>query len=461
VPIALYEAGPSAKAPQFREAVAWFQGRQPITKEEWSKLEVSERRNAFAIAGIANLELSGDVLKGLEKAHKEGKPFKDFQKEFQERLEKEWAGTVKDPSARMETIFRNWIQGANNAGRYEQATNPDALAVRPYWKFVAVLDVRTSVICKECNGVILPAGHPWWKTHIGPLHHRCRSSFITLTKKQAEKAGITAEPPSIAGDDGFGNAPEPDKIRVTIEISQVPVELQTSWIAKKEEELREGKHLGRIDTSAAGSTITETDARAVVEGVRHRDLAALTEKAPIDVVRFARVVRAEAQTGVLEDVGGAYHDKQPTPTGATERVIAISTSVDESALGAQHETRAESRRPLHERTAPQTASAVGVTVLESLTRTFAHEVGHHVHVTLDEAFRAGTVKTSVEQLIADAWTNIDRIPVTLYANEGRHEYFCECLATYLFDRSTLNKLDPVGYSLVEEVLRLCRTFAKS
>jgi hypothetical protein len=359
----------------------------------------------------------------------------------------------------METIFRNWVQSANNAGRYEQATTPDALAVRPFWKFVAVLDVRTSVICKECNGVILPAGHPWWKTHIGPLHHRCRSTFITLTKKQAEKAGITPEPPSIAGSDGFGNAPEPDKIRVTIEISQVPVELQTPWLAKKDHELKEGQHFGRLEP---GTTVSEAEARGAVDLVRNKDLAALVAKAPIDAVKFAREVWAPTPSGAVELVGGAYDAEFPKPSGGIEKVVAISTDVDEAAINKRYETRAEARLPLKDRVnQPWSVSHLGTTRMESMARTFAHELGHHVHATLDDAFLAGVVTTSVEKLIEAAWSNPDRGSITGYSMADRHNYFCECLAAYIFDRSSLNKLDPVGYTLVEEVLRLCRTFAQT
>jgi len=96
---------------------------------------------------------------------------------------------------------------AYNAGRHAEATDPDTLAMRPYWQFDAVVDGRTTSGCKVANGVVLPADHPWWRQNFPPRHFNCRATFHPLTRRQAAAAGIAPEPPPVSGAEGFGAQP--------------------------------------------------------------------------------------------------------------------------------------------------------------------------------------------------------------------------------------------------------------
>lgn len=194
----------------FEEALDFFRDKLSITKDDWLALTEAARQKAFTVAGVAQLDLIADVWKALDKAIDEGTTLADFKKDIGARLEGAWKGTVENPAWRMETIFRTNVQSAYAAGRYAQATDPEVLGDRPYWLFDAVLDTRTTDVCRLCDGTILPADDPWWKNHLPPLHFNCRSTIITLSAEQAGEMGVSVTKPKADPDEGFGAPPADD-----------------------------------------------------------------------------------------------------------------------------------------------------------------------------------------------------------------------------------------------------------
>ena len=134
-----------------------------------------------------------------------GSTFEEWKKEVKEK--KLFQGP-EFTHRRLETIFRTNMQNAFATGRYMEMTAPAVLKRRPYWRFSAVRDGRTTKVCAAAHGTILPANHPWWKTHIPPLHFNCRSTFVPMTEKDAKAAGITKTPTELNSALGFGNPPD-------------------------------------------------------------------------------------------------------------------------------------------------------------------------------------------------------------------------------------------------------------
>jgi len=214
---------------QFDEAVRWFRAKVSLTRPEWNELSEAARQRAFTVSDVAQLDLVADVWKAIDHAVAQGTTLQDFKDTIGQKLKAEWAGTVENPGWRLETIFRTNIQSAYASGRYEQATDPDVVDERPYWMFDAIMDSRTTPICEECDGTILPADDPWWKTHLAPLHFNCRSGFTTLTRDQAEAMGIAPQGPSKSAQTGFGAVPE--LASVPVDRADYPSEL---WNASQE-----------------------------------------------------------------------------------------------------------------------------------------------------------------------------------------------------------------------------------
>ena len=195
-----------------------------MTPDEYRALEDRARRKAFTVAGVMDLDLLNDTFKALDKAVAQGTTFETFVKEVGPRLEATWG---KADSSRLETIFSTNVLSAYSAGRWRQLTDPDVLAERPYHMFDAVLDGRTSEVCKHLDGTIRPANDPFWQTATPPLHHRCRSGIISLTEDEAKTRGVTDKPPKPLPASGFGKPPSADEWKP--ELSKYPPELQAAY----------------------------------------------------------------------------------------------------------------------------------------------------------------------------------------------------------------------------------------
>ncbi len=129
-------------------------------------------------------------------------------------LAESWGG---EDAPRLETVFRSNVMQAYNDGRADVFADPEVRKARPYLRFDAVGDSRTSEICEALNGKVLPADDSFWRTHSPPLHPNCRSILTPLTHPEAAEEGITHGKPDTGGAapaEGFGKArdrnPEPD-----------------------------------------------------------------------------------------------------------------------------------------------------------------------------------------------------------------------------------------------------------
>lgn len=178
-----------------------------MPKAAFEALTAAAKKRAFTVAGVALADLRASVQTAITDALFDGTTIEDFKDSVGAKLRREWKGTVAEPATRLETIFRTNVQSAYNAGRHAQATDPETLTVRPYWQFDAVTDGRTTPGCRAANGTILPATDPWWQKNLPPRHFNCRATFHPLTRRQAERLGVSTAGPGVVADDGFGGPP--------------------------------------------------------------------------------------------------------------------------------------------------------------------------------------------------------------------------------------------------------------
>ena len=215
----------------FDPAVAWFQKRLGMTRAQVDALALEYRRKVFFVTGLSDLEAIKAVQDSLARALENGATFEEWKAQVKEK------GLFRGPQftkARLETIFRTNMQNAFATGRYMELTAPAVLKRRPYWRFSAVRDNRTTKVCAASHGTILPASHEWWKTHIPPLHFNCRSTFVPMTEKDAKAAGITKNPTQLKAALGFGNPP----FGVPAAARDLPTEAQREAAEKVSEEVQ-------------------------------------------------------------------------------------------------------------------------------------------------------------------------------------------------------------------------------
>ena len=174
----------------------WLLSRTVITGEQAAELDAEARQRAFWIgAGLQH-----DQIQRVYDENKRAKDRGEDLASFKRRV----VGLLKD-DAHTETVFRNAAQRSYNAGRWKQLR--EVRRWRPFWKYDAILDGRTTQVCKARDGVTLSAESTWWKTNWPPLHHRCRS-----TVRSVRSGSLTAIPPALPVTPGFGLSPEGDPV---------------------------------------------------------------------------------------------------------------------------------------------------------------------------------------------------------------------------------------------------------
>lgn len=186
----------------WRDAREWFARQHPAIPQH----ERDARARAFRVAGITSVNLVTEVHQAIERAVADGTTLDDFKREVGAKLAEAWGAPN---AARLETIFRTNVQAAYNAGRFAELSRPAMRAVRPFWKYVAILDGRTTATCAPLQGAIRPHDDDFWRTHWPPLHFNCRSTVVSLSRAEAARAGgATPVPKAAAPGKGFGTRPD-------------------------------------------------------------------------------------------------------------------------------------------------------------------------------------------------------------------------------------------------------------
>lgn len=182
----------------FEEAIAWAKARGAVLPEEfYSALRDEAKGRAFTVSGLAGLEQIQRTLASLNTALEVGESFENWRERF--------GPEVELPGAHLETVFRNFMQTAYNAGRWAQIRRN--AGARPYVQFVAIDDGRTTDVCRQHNGIVRAVDDPFWKgKHCPPLHHNCRSRLRSLSAEQAAKIG-RAPAPTETPPPGWGHNP--------------------------------------------------------------------------------------------------------------------------------------------------------------------------------------------------------------------------------------------------------------
>jgi SPP1 gp7 family putative phage head morphogenesis protein len=151
------EAEWALSADPFEEALKFIRSKVPMTEDEFYRIARDAKVRAFTVADMAGLDAIKDIQDSLIKAIETGQSLGDWKKSMADVLN-QW-----DISGwRAETIYRTNLQTSYQVGRYEQMTDPDVLAMRPYWRYVAVMDAHTRPTHAAMNGRVFAADDPIW-----------------------------------------------------------------------------------------------------------------------------------------------------------------------------------------------------------------------------------------------------------------------------------------------------------
>ena len=189
-----------------RAQAAWDEAveRDPSAAALREQAEREATEHAARVEELTVGTVIDDVLEVILQAEAEGVPLGEIQAVLDDYLQGRWGDAA---SPLLQTIFRTNVQSAFNSLRYVRMQGD---ATRPYWRFAAVLDARTTSACLSAAGTTLSADDAWWATHWPPLHHNCRSTVIPLTATDLDLVGGTTDRPPVnatVASEGFGLTP--------------------------------------------------------------------------------------------------------------------------------------------------------------------------------------------------------------------------------------------------------------
>lgn len=177
------------------EAIEYFREKGYAFSWSWVDVWQEAHLEAFTVAKAMTLDILESIRTELDKAILDGTTFSDFLVALEGRLQSlGWWG--KDPETgatlgtpwRLATIFRTNLQTAYARGRYEQLI--ENVDDRPWWQYVAVMDLRTRPTHAAMNGLVFRYDDVVWETHLPPLGFNCRCRIRALTDKDLSTRGL-------------------------------------------------------------------------------------------------------------------------------------------------------------------------------------------------------------------------------------------------------------------------------
>ncbi|EBC4877336.1 hypothetical protein C2W27_14410 [Salmonella enterica] len=203
---------PAATSPQISAlfgmrpaaALRWLENKGLRIRGNASQMLAADHAIGFGFANLARLDIAQDLVNGLRDMLANGGTARDFENELAPVLKRKgWWGTEEKIDlttgeitrkqlgnpARLNTIYRTVLQGAQNGGRYESmianAKN------RPYWRYVAVEDAKTRHSHLKLSNRVFHYLDPIWQFIFPPNGFNCRCRVEAMTLAEVQAAGLT------------------------------------------------------------------------------------------------------------------------------------------------------------------------------------------------------------------------------------------------------------------------------
>jgi len=152
----------------FDEAIALLRDKVDLPTGTWRDLWQGMHARAFVVAGAMKNDLLADLHAAVQKGLDEGTTLAEFRKDFGDIVRRRGWKYKGGKAWRTATIFNTNLSTAYAAGHHKQMTDPDVLAARPYWRYLASSSADPRPEHQAWYNRVLPADDPWWHTHYPP-----------------------------------------------------------------------------------------------------------------------------------------------------------------------------------------------------------------------------------------------------------------------------------------------------
>lgn len=190
------EPGPTRFA-RPEEEIAYLRDKLRLPTKTWTDLWEGMHARAFVVAGATSDALIADLHEAVIRALEDGSSLDEFRRDFDAIVSAHGWSHTGSAGWRSRVIYQTNLRMAWSAGRWAEAQRTKDL--RPYLRYVAVLDMRTRPQHRDWHGTVLSIDDDWWKTHHPPNGWNCRCTVQTLSARDIDRWGlkVSAEAPEV------------------------------------------------------------------------------------------------------------------------------------------------------------------------------------------------------------------------------------------------------------------------
>jgi SPP1 gp7 family putative phage head morphogenesis protein len=187
------------------KAIAYFRQKGYAISWDWHDTQDEAHARAFTVARVTRLDVLKDIRSALDQNLAQGQTEKWFVDQLTPVLqERGWWGKQEieiqpgrthevqlGSPERLRLIYRQNTQSAMMAGRYADFIK--GAQARPYWMYVAVMDLKTRPSHAAMHGRVFRWDDPIWATHWPPCGWNCRCRVRALSQAALDRMGLQVE----------------------------------------------------------------------------------------------------------------------------------------------------------------------------------------------------------------------------------------------------------------------------
>jgi hypothetical protein len=466
----------------FQEQIAFHRRKLNLPSKRWDDIWQSAHDRAFIVAGASSADLLDDLRQAVDGYFARGDTLENFRRNFERIVAaRGWTGWTGEGTRagrawRTRTIYTTNISASYAAGRWQQLTDPQLLAERPYWRYVhndSVLHPRPLHQAWGSSGLTLRHDHPFWRTHFPPNGWGCKCRVRAV---RAPGEGDATEPPAgwDTNDSKTGAPPGIDRGWAYAPGASVAEELR-QYLAQKTAKLPPQLAADLQQTISAPPPVNLRKQLAATPALdQPREVHAWIEAhrtATRKSYQGATMASPEDFYRVTWEGVEYWFPDNPAPVAITGASSAITRQIEQMATAPKHPRllKAQTRRVVMSTQANQddpywalrysipgfvSAATAGVQGTVTVYRggaispgSMAHEMAHNL-ATKKWGQPTPSPASDYQAAIASG-----EPPVSSYASAAPAEDFAEAVQLFYEDPARIKAIAPMRYTVIERLLR--------